>query len=182
MKFRNLFASASLTLALGAWTAMPANAASLLSGTVSVTNNGPTLSDIVLGPVSGPTTEGIDLGNFLFSFTANSVTYTDGYDGAYNTVPQSGFNGFVLTFTGAPKITSVSLDPSSQQTPVLTFDANQILLDFNGGVQVVGQTVTVDVSTSAVPEPATWAVMLVGFGGLGAAMRVTRRRRIAATA
>ena len=34
---------------------------------------------------------------------------------------------------------------------------------------------------SAVPEPATWAMMLVGFGGLGAAMR-TRRRSAAATA
>ena len=31
-----------------------------------------------------------------------------------------------------------------------------------------------DVSTSAVPEPATWAMMLFGFGGIGVAMR--RRR------
>jgi hypothetical protein len=29
--------------------------------------------------------------------------------------------------------------------------------------------------TSGVPEPATWAMMLVGFGGLGAAMRTRRR-------
>ena len=28
-----------------------------------------------------------------------------------------------------------------------------------------------------VPEPATWAIMLVGFGGLGAVMRTQRRRR-----
>jgi hypothetical protein len=33
----------------------------------------------------------------------------------------------------------------------------------------------------SVPEPATWAMMLVGFGGLGAAMR-SRRRLAAATA
>ncbi len=26
------------------------------------------------------------------------------------------------------------------------------------------------------PEPATWAMMLVGFGGLGATMRMTRRK------
>jgi hypothetical protein len=36
------------------------------------------------------------------------------------------------------------------------------------------------VSLTAVPEPATWAVMLVGFGGIGAAIRT--RRRQAATA
>ena len=34
---------------------------------------------------------------------------------------------------------------------------------------------------SAVPEPASWAMMLVGFGGLGAAMRM-RRKPATATA
>ena len=32
-----------------------------------------------------------------------------------------------------------------------------------------------DVGVQAVPEPATWAIMLMGFGGLGAAMRSRRR-------
>jgi len=35
---------------------------------------------------------------------------------------------------------------------------------------------------AAVPEPATWAVMLVGFGSIGVSMRNTRRKRVAATA
>ena len=30
--------------------------------------------------------------------------------------------------------------------------------------------------TGGVPEPAAWALMLVGFGGLGAALRHRRRR------
>jgi hypothetical protein len=34
----------------------------------------------------------------------------------------------------------------------------------------------------AVPEPATWAMMLVGVGGLGAAMRSQRRKQAAAIA
>jgi hypothetical protein len=36
--------------------------------------------------------------------------------------------------------------------------------------------------TAAVPEPATWAMMLVGFGMVGAASRYRRRRTIAAIA
>ena len=37
------------------------------------------------------------------------------------------------------------------------------------------------IATAGVPEPATWAMMLVGFGGLGMAMR-SRRRQAVATA
>ena len=39
----------------------------------------------------------------------------------------------------------------------------------------------VRLTSGAVPEPATWAMMLVGFGGLGAAMR-SRRKQAAAAA
>ncbi|WP_332768638.1 PEPxxWA-CTERM sorting domain-containing protein [Phenylobacterium sp.] len=37
-----------------------------------------------------------------------------------------------------------------------------------------------DVPGSAVPEPATWAMMLMGFGGLGAALRSRRKRAVVA--
>ncbi len=38
------------------------------------------------------------------------------------------------------------------------------------------------IGTSAVPEPATWAMMLAGFGGLGVAMRRRRRTQAAVAA
>ena len=39
-----------------------------------------------------------------------------------------------------------------------------------------------NVTVSAVPEPATWAMMLIGFGGLGLAMRSRRRPALAQVA
>ena len=40
----------------------------------------------------------------------------------------------------------------------------------------------VSVAIAAVPEPATWAMMLLGFFGLGAALRMSRRRQPAIVA
>jgi hypothetical protein len=48
-----------------------------------------------------------------------------------------------------------------------------------GGRPSYGNELTA-VSLIAVPEPAAWALMLVGFGGLGAAMRSRRRMALAA--
>jgi hypothetical protein len=45
-----------------------------------------------------------------------------------------------------------------------------------GQTGCTGQTGPVDVNTSAVPEPSTWAMMLLGFVGLGFAFRQSRRK------
>jgi hypothetical protein len=41
-------------------------------------------------------------------------------------------------------------------------------------------SVNIALNVAAVPEPATWAMMLVGFAGLGAAVRASRRTQLAA--
>jgi hypothetical protein len=38
---------------------------------------------------------------------------------------------------------------------------------------------TLTISAAAVPEPATWAMMILGFGGIGARVRARARRRAA---
>ncbi len=51
----------------------------------------------------------------------------------------------------------------------------------NGGVQAnAGGPYEVSVSLAGVPEPSSWALMLVGFGALGAVQRRSRRAAVAA--
>jgi hypothetical protein len=47
----------------------------------------------------------------------------------------------------------------------------------NSGDNYIGLDNVNVVQTSSVPEPATWAMMLIGFGGLGVAIRSARRKQ-----
>ena len=60
-----------------------------------------------------------------------------------------------MTTTGTGTLDFVESGPSTQQGALLD-----------------------NVSLSSVPEPASWALMLAGFGGIGAAVRGSRRTSI----
>lgn len=123
----------------------------------------------------GYSTPGVS-GDVAFSFSAPVVFKgADVSGGYYEGVQFLMFNGATLVHTSAV------LDQSS--TP--TFLAS----GYNGkvtSVEVRGVEdyyVLDDVTYNAgVPEPATWAMMLVGFGALGGAMRMARRRQTDAAA
>jgi hypothetical protein len=55
------------------------------------------------------------------------------------------------------------------------FDALQVVSSNGATIDQLKQ-ITYNRQTGAVPEPATWAMMLLGFGGIGFAMRRSRRR------
>jgi hypothetical protein len=63
--------------------------------------------------------------------------------------------------------TTISLGDLTGSHSLEVFYADRAQVDAVLGVNVTG---------AAVPEPATWAVMLLGFGGIGAAMRSRRRQ------
>ena len=91
------------------------------------------------------------------------------------------FDGFIMTVLSGPTVTSAVADASSGFFPVgLAIVGNQLQINFQGvagNLNASPLSSLIDVSTSsAVPEPSTWAMMLLGFAGLGFAFGQSRRK------
>jgi len=127
------------------------------------------------GPLTNPFSATIDFtnslaGNYFVSLnTADPFTWFDTL-----TITPFGGGPAVLTYGGA-STQNISLLPGS-------FGSGQYLLNFTGHTTQTGGNLsgTLSFFQAAVPEPGTWALMLLGFGGIGMAMR--RRRRTTALA
>jgi PEP-CTERM motif len=141
------------------------------------------------------------------SVTLDTGIYTVGFS-AY--VPLNGFgNPFNATFDGDildNPVASFSVDGStpgkwetfSQTIDITTAGVYTATFSFDsrvppgtqpvgnppfpGGDVVIDQVFVVkgDVTGGGVPEPASWALMILGFGGAGAALRSQRRRQAVA--
>lgn len=83
-------------------------------------------------------------------------------------------------FQGSQRLSFGFLNGSFGAANDINFDASQnntFRIDLSGGGQTVSAFAQIGTGAvaAAVPEPGTWAMMLVGFGGMGVALR--RRRR-----
>lgn len=125
-------------------------------------------------PGSISRTVNLNPGAYTFSFA-----YTGNQLGAQ--FPEA---GFTATF-GANSFAFGSLSNTNSNFTTftsgrLTFAGGPLTFSFtqNGGDPFRGSIID-NVSIAAVPEPATWGMMILGFGLIGGALRGARRRRTA---
>jgi hypothetical protein len=186
MKIRNRFLAAALaTTALLVSSAQAQAATALISGLVLWGAGTPTTEYSKAGEAtafsfdlpdvgSNPTS---DITNFSYSLNGTAVAATPTQIAFFTAGAAGGmfdidFTNDVVSIYGADIGSSGTIGPAGGY-PV-TAALNDALINTGTGFGLV--TVTL----SGVPEPATWAVMFAGFGGIGVAMRTRRKRAIAA--
>lgn len=132
-------------------------------------------------------------GSFANEF---DFTFLKGVNGVIDTTPAAGPGGFETTTRFVDNTTGTLWTPvyvSSKQvdfiapagTQLNAGDSFFVNVAFTGAVdteQFSFAGLWTDVGGAGVPEPATWAMMLVGLAGLGAALRLSRRKDGAALA
>ena len=148
----------------------------VLDGYASLDGQNPYEDDFTL-KVNGVTTL---VGTFNLGGGGDNVVYSAPAGTVATNL--SGYNGGQVSFTGGQEqlvipvalvegLNKFSLTYSSLPAPAHA--GFQGLGDEGWGVH------SVQVTGLAVPEPATWAMMLMGFGGLGAVLRSARRKQFA---
>jgi hypothetical protein len=196
MKFKLLAATAALAVASLSSTA--ANAAV----TITIEQVGPNVVATVGGSLNltGATslgvqgvTSGINSGLAVYTAVAGtgdnysiSLSGPANFGSSVNNITTTTvFAGDVFRMVGVGDIITVPLGYTSGSTLFATSTfSNRTLaslgLQIGSYVYVTpSDTITVNIGamSAAVPEPSTWAMMLLGFGAIGASMRRARRAK-----
>jgi hypothetical protein len=131
----------------------------ILDWTFAVTNNGETAK-------FGANSDGakLDIGGSAFTATTGGLFFNF-------SAPGSNYAAFVSGFRQSYCVQSNGCFDNNGPEEIAV--AGQFVTNF----QIVPRSGEQQIAS--IPEPATWALMLIGFGGAGAAIR-TRRQRLAA--
>jgi hypothetical protein len=123
--------------------------------------------------------------DFTLSFNLSSLGQAAGarFTGLFaadNAVTSITLNGHSLAASGGGFSSWTSFASESGD---FVAGKNTLVFDVDNFAQNGGNPTGLNVqfTNSAVPEPATWSMMLVGFAGLGAGLRASRRQAAAAT-
>lgn len=188
MKTRNAAAAAALLLT--AASVSPATAATYI---VNLSGNGVSAT----GSIETDGTQGALTSTNVTDWTLNlndgTSTFTlDGRNNSQLVVDGSGFtataSGLFFNFAGS----GIALFQNPSIGSGVNFmclaanfcggGANRVSISvsqFGGGFSQVGVQQVASLASGGVPEPATWTLMILGFGAVGGAMR--RRQSVAAT-
>lgn len=192
-----LFASAAQAqVAVSVWTGQPgaagnatiAQAAGLGPANLMTTVGGINFTDAPFN--SDSTTVGYFLGNPLLSSTVldNSYFLFTGsiyLDAGVNNFDITHDDGVELALDNGAVVSALSPGPTSPVTTPFTITApNAGTYNFTlsygeccGGPAVLNWSYLTGQPVGSVPEPASWAMMLLGFAGIGTAMRMRRRNK-----
>ena len=157
--------------------------AGLLGSTIDVTARDPDASTIYADPGPVLVTNSVEYPVDLYvaspdynefwqvQVTDNQILITDALDSGLPFWADP-FNGFVLDVLSGPQIATAVIDNSSTIVPVDAYvSGGELYINFSGVTQNSGGTAVVDFTTmndfNGVPESSVWAMMLIGFGGLG---------------
>lgn len=157
---------------------MPSAAATLIGDTVTIElgKNGGSFG--IQNVVVGAGEEGQYFGNQFYDFGSN--TFSIRSDGAFTSYSGGPGGAIILALSsldlGTP-ITGVNFTTSL--TGVSTaFTSDSVSFFFTDQALPAETYLSATFSTAAVPEPATWALMIFGFGAIGGAMRRQRKTNV----
>jgi len=201
--------SANAAVNVYVWTGLPdggapSNATLAQSGYPGAIGSGPLGAPNVTGTVSGINfTDGpgfdsnaTTVGQFLNNPGLSSATLNDAYflftgtillASGVNTFNITHDDGVALALDGGAVVSSLSAGPTPPTTTPFTITAPSagtynFALSYGeccGGPAVLNWSYLNGTPVGSVPEPATWAMMLLGFAGIGMAVRRTRSQSLA---
>lgn len=91
--------------------------------------------------------------------------------------PNGTINELIFSVTGSNLSVGSISDTNNHPGLPIYFAAD---IAYEGGPSVLTGNIGATISGGAVPEPETWALMLLGFGGIGLMLRARKRGGIAA--
>lgn len=168
-------ATVSVSSPTGVLSAAPSSTESLV-----VTNGGPGFATVTFGntnlPLNTTFSGGFDITNTLdglYNLTLN--TSTTGV--SFSSAVLNGL-GFTEVTAGDPQhwaLNNVSLGAGTYGFSFTGHNSNNV----EGGLSALSGDITI---TPALPEPGTWAMMLLGFGAIGLSLRSRRKPVLAQVA